>query len=280
MKKYLVKDLCLITIGAFIYAFGVTYFFVANKLADGGIAGVSILLHYLFNFNISVTYFVLNVPILILGYCYIGRAFMLKTIYGTIATTISLRIVQNYSGPMDDKLMAAIFGGLLIGVGLGLILLGGGSSGGTDTLAKAINKFCGLSLGKGFLMLNSMVLGATGILLGKEVFMYTIVGTFVSTKAIDFIQDGFDKARGMIIISEKSDEIKERILKQTGRGITIIKGRGAYTDNTKEVLYCVVRKYQETTVKRIIREIDKNAFITISEVTEVLGEGFKNIEGN
>lgn len=279
MKKYLAKDLLLITVGAFIYAFGVTYFFVANKLADGGIAGVSLVLHYLFNFNISITYFVLNVPILILGYWYIGKQFMLKTIYGTIATTISLRIVQNYQGPMEDTLMAAIFGGLLIGIGLGLILIGGGSSGGTDTLAKAINKFCGLSLGKGFLILNSLVLTSAGIIFGKEVFMYTLVGTFVSTKAIDFLQDGFEKAKGLLIISTKSEEIKSRILKETGRGITIIDGKGGYTNNEKAIIYCVVRKYEETAVKRIVKDIDKHAFMTITEVTDVLGEGFKNIEG-
>lgn len=278
MKKYLFKDLLLISIGAFIYAFGVTYFFVANKLADGGIAGVSILLHYLFNFNISVTYFILNVPILILGYSYIGRQFMLKTIFGTIVTTISLRIVQNYQGPMDDKLVAAIFGGLLIGIGLGLIFIGGGSSGGTDTLAKAINKFCGLSLGKGFLLLNSTVLISTGILFGKEVFMYTLVGTFVSTKAIDFIQDGFDKAKGLLIISNKNDEIKKRIFEETGRGVTIITGKGGYTNSDKSIIYCVVRKYEETALKRIVKAVDSHAFITITEVTEVLGEGFKNIE--
>lgn len=277
MKKYLLKDLFLITVGAFIYTFGVNYFFVANRFADGGVAGISIILHYLFSFNISITYFILNVPILILGYFYVGKEFMLKTIFGTLITTIFFRILQDYQGPMNDKLMAAIFGGLLIGIGLGIILVGGGSSGGMDTLAKVINKFSGISLGKSILILNSMVLAAAGVLFGKEIFMYTLIGTFVSTKAIDFIQDGINKARGVFIISLKSKEIKEKIFKETSRGITIVNGKGGYTDDNKEILYCVVRRHQETSIKRIVKEIDKNAFMTITEVTEVLGEGFKNI---
>ena len=125
MKKELLKDIVLITAGAFIYAFGVNYFFVANKLADGGLAGISVILHYLFNFNISVTYLILNVPLIIMGYKLIGGQFILKTFYGTTMTSLAFRVFQNYLGPMDDKLIASIFGGLIIGIGLGTIFVGG-----------------------------------------------------------------------------------------------------------------------------------------------------------
>ena len=273
MKKELLKDIVLITAGAFIYAFGVNYFFVANKLADGGLAGISVILHYLFNFNISITYLVLNIPLIIMGYKLIGGQFILKTFYGTTMTSLAFRVFQNYLGPMDDKLIASIFGGLIIGIGLGTIFVGGGSSGGSDILVKILNKYFDIPIGKAFLVLDLFVLSALGLLFGRDVFMYTLVGLFISTKAIDFIQDGVDKAKAMMIISEKSEEIKEEIMKQTGRGVTIINARGGYTNDTKNVLYCIMGRYEVTTVKNL----DRRAFMSISEVSEVLGEGFKDI---
>ncbi len=277
MKKEWLKDIVLISAGAFIYAFGVNYFFVANKLADGGIAGISVILHYLFNFNISTTYLVLNVPLVIMGYKLIGGKFIVKTFYGTAMTSLAFRVFQNYLGPMDDKLIASIFGGLIIGIGLGTIFVGGGSSGGADILVKILNKYFDIPVGKAFLALDSFVLSALGILFGRDIFMYTLVGLFISTKAIDFIQDGVDKAKALMIISDKSEEIKNEIMKQTGRGVTIINARGGYTNDNKEVLYCILGRYEVTTVKRIVKNIDRKAFMSISEVSEVLGEGFKDL---
>ena len=277
MKKEWLKDIVLITAGAFIYAFGVNYFFVANKLADGGLAGISVILHYLFNFNISTTYLVLNVPLVIMGYKLIGGKFIIKTFYGTAMTSLAFRVFQNYLGPMDDKLIASIFGGLIIGIGLGTIFVGGGSSGGADILVKILNKYFDIPVGKAFLALDSFVLSALGILFGRDIFMYTLVGLFISTKAIDFIQDGVDKAKALMIISEKSEEIKNEIMKQTGRGVTIINARGGYTNDSKEVLYCILGRYEVTTVKRIVKNIDRKAFMSVSEVSEVLGEGFKDL---
>ena len=277
MKKEWLKDIALISAGAFIYAFGVNYFFVANKLADGGIAGISVILHYLFNFNISTTYLVLNVPLVIMGYKLIGGKFIVKTFYGTAMTSLAFRVFQNYLGPMDDKLIASIFGGLIIGIGLGTIFVGGGSSGGADILVKILNKYFDIPVGKAFLALDSFVLSALGILFGRDIFMYTLVGLFISTKAIDFIQDGVDKAKALMIISDKSEEIKNEIMKQTGRGVTIINARGGYTNDNKEVLYCILGRYEVTTVKRIVKNIDRKAFMSISEVSEVLGEGFKDL---
>ena len=277
MKKEWLKDIALISVGAFIYAFGVNYFFVANKLADGGIAGISVILHYLFNFNISTTYLVLNVPLVIMGYKLIGGKFIIKTFYGTAMTSLAFRVFQNYLGPMDDKLIASIFGGLIIGIGLGTIFVGGGSSGGADILVKILNKYFDIPVGKAFLALDSFVLSALGILFGRDIFMYTLVGLFISTKAIDFIQDGVDKAKALMIISDKSEEIRNEIMKQTGRGVTIINARGGYTNDSKEVLYCILGRYEVTTVKRIVKNIDRKAFMSVSEVSEVLGEGFKDL---
>ena len=277
MKKEWLKDIVLISAGAFIYAFGVNYFFVANKLADGGIAGISVILHYLFNFNISTTYLVLNVPLVIMGYKLIGGKFIIKTFYGTAMTSLAFRVFQNYLGPMDDKLIASIFGGLIIGIGLGTIFVGGGSSGGADILVKILNKYFDIPVGKAFLALDFFVLSALGILFGRDIFMYTLVGLFISTKAIDFIQDDMSKARALIIISDKSEEIKNEIMTKTGRGVTVINARGGYTNADKDILYCIMNRYEVTAVKRIVRNTDRKAFMSISEVSEVLGEGFKDL---
>ena len=277
IKKEWVKDIVLIGAGAFIYAFGVNYFFVANKLADGGLSGIVTILHYLFNFDIGITYFILNIPLIILGYKLIGGQFILKTFYGTFMTSLAFKVFAGYLGPMDDKLIASIFGGLIIGIGLGVIFVGGGSSGGSDILVKILNKYFDVPIGKAFLMLDMVVLTMLGILFGRDIFMYTLVGLFISTKAIDVIQDGVDKAKAMMIISDKSDEIKEEIMKQTSRGVTILKGYGGYTGSEKNIVHCIVGRYEVTTVKRIVRNIDKRAFVSITEVSEVLGEGFKEL---
>lgn len=277
MKKEVLKDIALIGAGAFIYAFGVNYFFVANKMADGGVAGICTILHYLFNTDMGTTYFILNIPLIILGYKLIGGEFILKTFYGTFMTSLAFKVFADYMGPMEDRLMASIFGGLIIGIGLGTIFVGGGSSGGSDILVKILNKYFDIPVGKAFLVLDFFVLSALGILFGRDVFMYTLVGLFISTKAIDFIQDDISKARALIIISDKSEEIKNEIMDKTGRGITIINARGGYTNTNKDILYCIMSRYEVTAVKRIVRNIDRKAFMSITEVSEVLGEGFKDL---
>lgn len=275
--KDIFKDGSLITIGAFIYAFGVNYFFVANKMADGGVAGICTILYYLFNFNISTSYALINIPLILIGYKLIGGKFILKTFYGTIATSIAFRVLQNFLGPMDDKIMASLFGGVLIGIGLGIIFIAGGSSGGADILVKILNKYFNIPIGKGFLILDTIVLGFLGFLFGKEVFMYTLVGLFTSAKVIDVIQDGFDSTKSIGIISDKSFEIKEKIMEELERGTTILCAKGGYKGDPKEVIYCIVNRYEVSTVKKIVKNIDKKAFIFISDVAEVLGEGFKDI---
>ena len=277
MKKEVLKDIALIGAGAFIYAFGVNYFFVANKMADGGVAGICTILHYLFNTDMGTTYFILNIPLIILGYKLIGGEFILKTFYGTFMTSLAFKVFADYMGPMEDRLMASIFGGLIIGIGLGTIFVGGGSSGGSDILVKILNKYFDIPVGKAFLVLDFFVLSALGILFGRDVFMYTLVGLFISTKAIDFIQDDISKARALIIISDKSEEIKNEIMDKTGRGITIINARGGYTNTDKDILYWIMSRYEVTAVKRIVRNIARKAFMSITDVSEVLGEGFKDL---
>lgn len=277
MKKEIIKDCLLMTMGAFVYAFGINYFFVGNNFADGGVTGISIILHYLFNFDIGITYGIINIPLIILGYKLIGGEFIFKTLYGTVVTSVAFRLFSGYLGPMDDKFMAAVFGGILAGVGLGIMFASGGSSGGTDIIVKILNKFWDISVGKGFLAIDLIILSALGLLFGKEIFMYTLVGMFISTKVIDKIQDGFSKSKAITIISKNFFEIKNTIMKETERGTTIIPVKGGYTYEPKEMIICIVSIYDISTVKRIVRSLDNKAFMYITDVSEVLGEGFKEL---
>lgn len=277
MKKEIIKDVFFITVGAFIYAFGINYFFVGNGFSDGGVTGISIIFHYLFNYNIGLTYAVINIPLILVGYKMINGKFILKTLYGTVITSLAFRLVHSYLGPMEDKILAAIFGGILSGIGLGIVFLRGGSSGGTDIIVKILNKFWDIPIGKGFLIIDLIILSALGLLFGKETFMYTFIGIFTSTKIIDKIQDGFSKAKAVTIISKKAYEIKDEIMEKTGRGTTIIPIKGGYTYESKEMITCIISFYDILTVKKIVRRLDNKAFMYITDVSEVLGEGFKEL---
>lgn len=271
----IIKDGLLIGIGAFIYAFGLNYFFVANKLADGGLAGISIVLHYLFGFDTAIIYFLLNIPLIMLGYKLIGKKFIVKTFYGTIMTSIAIKIFSNFGAESSDKIIVSIFGGVVMGVGLGTVFLGGGSSGGSDILAKIINKYFRIPIGKAFFIIDFIVLGVIGYLFGKEMFMYTIIGIYVSTKMIDIIQDGIYSSKAVTIISDKGLAIKNAIMEETGRGTTILKSEGGFSGESKDAIYCILSRYELSAVKSIVKNIDENAFVIISEVTEVIGEGFE-----
>ena len=268
------RDIVFITVGAFIYSFGLNYFYIANKFADGGLSGVSALLHYTLDYDMGITYFVLNIPLMILGYKLVGKKFFIKTFYGTVMTAMGMRIFATYGYVLDDKIMASIFGGVVTGIGLGIIFAGGGSSGGSDIIVKMMNKYLHIPVGKGFLLIDSVVLAALCIFLGKEVFMYTIIGMFISTSTIDHVQNGFYKAKAVIIISEKCEELSIAILEEIGRGVTVFEGKGAYTNTTKNVIYCIMTRSELSQIRKIVKRIDKNSFLTISDVSEVLGEGF------
>ncbi|WP_206038957.1 MULTISPECIES: YitT family protein [Fusobacterium] len=279
MKKYFFRDLFLITVGAFLIAFGIHYFYRANSLGSSGVTGISLILYYLFRFDMGITYALINIPLIILGYKLIGGKFILKTFYGTIITSLAFNILTKIPiNPLEDKLVASIFGGIVVGLGLGSMFAAGGSSGGTDIIVKILTKYFDIPVGKAFFSMDFLILSISGFLFGKEIFMYTLVGVFACTKVIDMIQDGFDSSKAITIISDKSLVIKDIIMKEAKRGTTIIKAQGGYRGEEKNMLSCIVSRYEVATIKRIIRSIDENAFVYITDVAEVLGKGFKNLK--
>lgn len=272
--KYL-KEYLIITVGCFFYAVSINYFFISNHLAEGGVAGICLILFYLFKLPVGIMYFVINIPLLIMGWKLVGRDFLFKTLYGTSCLSFLITLTETWKGPSNDIMLGSIYGGVLIGIGLGLIFMVNGSTGGTDVVARILNRYFDIPLGRTMLILDVVILGIAAIFFGKEIVMYTLISMTIVSKAIDYFQDGYTKAKGITIISSKSEEIKERIMNETGRGTTIIKGEGGFTGNEIDLLFCVVSKFEVTKVKTIIKETDSFAFLTISDVSEVLGEGFK-----
>lgn len=272
--KYL-KEYLIITVGCFFYAVSINYFFISNHLAEGGVAGICLILFYLFKLPVGIMYFVINIPLLIMGWKLVGRDFLFKTLYGTSCLSFLITLTETWKGPSNDIMLGSIYGGVLIGIGLGLIFMVNGSTGGTDVVARILNRYFDIPMGRTMLILDVVILGIAAIFFGKEIVMYTLISMAIVSKAIDYFQDGYTKAKGITIISSKSEEIKERIMNETGRGTTIIKGEGGFTGNEMNLLFCVVSKFEVTKVKTIVKETDSFAFLTISDVSEVLGEGFK-----
>ena len=185
MKKnflQLAKETFIVTLGCMIMAFNINYFFLGNKLAQGGVGGLSLIVHYLSHIDISYIYFGLNVPLIIVAYIFIGKEFVVKTLYATVVLTISLKIFGNFREPLDEILMASILGGALNGIGIGIVFYAGGSTGGTDIIAKIINKYYGIALGKVLLAMDFIILSLVAFIFGKIIFMYTLISLIVTAK--------------------------------------------------------------------------------------------------
>ena len=267
-NKYfqILKEYSIVALACIVMAFNINYFFLANKLAEGGIAGISLIIHYLTHMDIGYLYFILNIPLIILAYIFIGKDFLIKTLFATLVLTIFLKFFGDFRGPIDDILMAAIFGGGINGIAIGIVFYAGGSTGGTDIIAKIINKYYGIAIGKILLTIDFIILSMVAFIFGKIIFMYTLISLLVSAKIYS--------AKGVTIMTNKVEELKNKIMEDTGRGITLINAKGAYTQKEIGMLYCVVGKYQLMKVKNIVKEIDPEAFMIVNQVHEVVGKGF------
>ena len=270
----ILKECFIVSIACIIMAFNTNYFYLGNKLAQGGVSGLSLIIHYTTNIDISYIYLALNIPLIIIAYIFIGKDFVFKTLFATIMLTIFLKVFGTFRGPIDDILMASIFGGGINGIAIGIIFYAGGSSGGTDIIAKIINKNYGIAIGKTLLTIDFIILSMVAFIFGKVIFMYTLISLLVSSKMIDIIQEGIYSAKGVTIITNRADELRKKIMEDTGRGITLINAKGAYTQKEIGMLYCVVGKYQLMKVKSIVKEIDPMAFMIVNQVHEVRGKGF------
>lgn len=275
-NKYLqfIKEYIIVALACVVMAFNINYFFVGNKLAQGGVSGLSLIIHYLSHIDVSYLYFALNIPLIILAYIFLGKNFLLKTFFATFVLSVFLKVFASFSEPLDDILLAAIFGGAINGIAIGIVFYAGGSTGGMDIVAKIVNKYTGIPISRILLATDFIVLSMVAVIFGKVIFMYTLISLVLSSKMIDIIQVGIYSAKGVTIITTKEDEIRKRIMEDTGRGITLIDAKGGYTQKEIGMLYCVVGQYQLIKVKTIVKEVDPSAFMIVADVHEVIGNGF------
>jgi uncharacterized membrane-anchored protein YitT (DUF2179 family) len=276
----LLKNSGMIFFGAFIYAIGLRMFILPNGLFDNGTTGISVMIHYITHFPLGILFIILNVPFFILGYKLIGRTYFILTILALgslslITEALNIFIRNNFDYITHDILLASIFGGILLGLGVGLIIKSGGALDGIETLSIIFSRKIGFTIGEIAFFLNIFILFLGGLLFSIDKFMYSFISYFVSIKVLDFTLFGFETLKNLIIISEKSDEISRRITFELGKGITFLSGRGGYSGKDKNIIFAVVTRFEMPKIKEIVTQIDENAFIVINDVHEVSGGWMK-----
>lgn len=254
--------------------FGVNYFNIANRLSEGGVTGVTILLKYILNWDPGITNLIINIPLLIIGWKVFGRNSLFYTVVGTLAVSLSFSLFSPFRHYMEDTLLASLYAGVTVGIGLGLVFWAGGTTGGVDIIARLFQKYKGWSIGKTMFMSDILVITLSLFYLNLERAMYTLVAVFVSSRVIDFVQEGTYSGKAVTIISDLNREIAGKILQEMGRGATLLHAMGGYTLQQKEVLYCVIGRNELVRLKNLVHGIDPHAFVIVNHVHEVFGEGF------
>lgn len=273
-----IKNIIFIILGAAIFSFGLVHFNIQNELAEGGFTGITLILLFAFNWDPAIMNLLLNIPMFIIGWKLLGKKVFIYTVIGTVAVSVFLKIFMVNQIDIhlkDDMFLVALFAGLFIGVGLGIIFRYGGTTGGSDIIARLGHKYIGWSMGKTMFMFDALViLISWAVYLDHRSMMYTLVALFVGARVIDFVQEGAYAAKGAFIISDRQDEIAAKITADMDRGVTVFRGYGHFTKTDREILYCVVGKNEIIRLKSIITAADPHAFVSLIDAHEVMGEGF------
>lgn len=275
-----ITDFLIITVGAIIYALGIALFTAPNDIAPGGASGIGTMLNHLFNIPIGITVIVLNIPLFIISFIKFGISFIKKTLYATILSSVLIDtfplILPTHH--VTTPLLAAIFGGVLVGSGVGIIFLRGGTTGGADILAKIIKqKHPHISMGTLVFIIDAIIVSSTIFVYRNiENLLYSAILFFITSKAIDSILFGAIRSKMLLIITTSPDVISEKIMNEVGHGVTVISAFGAYTKSEKTILLSVVRPNEVTLIMSIVKKFDRNAFTVITDSSEVLGYGFQN----
>jgi len=271
MIKKILKKLAAITIGAFLVALGLEYFLVCNNIIDGGIIGVSILLSYLKGLPLGLLIIALNIPFFLFGYKKLGQKFLWYSLYAILSLGGFVTLLGHCYKVTGNLLLACVFGGLTVGLGVGIILKNNGSLDGTEVIAMAISKKIGFSVGEIIMFFNIFILAAAGFVFDWDKAMYSILTYFVIFKTIDTVLEGFDDSKAMLIVTDKPDEIARIIMHELGRGVTFLHGQGAYSGVDRKIIYCIINRLELSKIRDVVVECDENAFMTIQNIHEVEG---------
>ncbi|HCC33568.1 MAG TPA: YitT family protein [Clostridiales bacterium] len=275
MSRLSGKELLWIAGGALVMAIGTNGFVLPNGLGQGGFAGLSIIAHRLTGIPLAAIYGAVNVPILTFGYLRLGRRFTERAVIGAALFTLALHVTRQVQFPMDDLLLATLYGGVVGGLGWGLMLRAGGTSGGMDILAWYLKRHHGISLTATYTVADAIILSAVALTLGTSTAFYALIITFVGGRVGEYLQEGIARAKAAIIISDRPEAIARVIMDDFSRGLTYLSGSGGYTSVERRVILVVVSIRELARLKVAIQDVDPRAFVIVTDVTEVMGEGFE-----
>jgi len=282
LKKDLKRNLAnlsLVILGSVIMAIGYSLFLLPHHFVPGGVSGIAMIVNYFTRLPLGVLIMVLNIPVFIIGFKIMGRKYALRSLLGMVISSMLIDFfsqVVSLKSATDDPILAAIYGGFMLGVGLGLVFRGRASTGGSDILGQILNRWTGMSVGIGIMLIDFFIISASGLAFRQlEAPLYGYIVLFISSKVIDMILEGWNYTKLVIITSTKTEEIQDFILNTLDRGGTALKSRTLYLSREGETILTVIHRKQLAELREFIKSIDENAFVIINDTYAVLGKGFK-----
>ncbi|WP_042166151.1 YitT family protein [Paenibacillus gorillae] len=277
-KLELIKRIVFITIGAILMGVALELFLVNNSVIDGGITGLAIMASYLTKLPLGLFILIFNLPFLFIGFKQIGKTFAFSTLYGIVVMSATTQLLHHVHAFTEEKLLAVLFGGILLGAGVGLVIRYGGSLDGTEIVAILASKKFGMPVGQIIMIVNVFIFIVAGFVFEWDSAMYSMVTYYLATKVMDIVVEGIEESKSVTIISQDYEEISETIMTRLGRSTTYIQARGGYSREETQMVYCVVNRLEVAKLKSIVQEIDPKAFIAIEHVSDVLGGNFSKRE--
>lgn len=275
-----ITDVLIIMVGALAFALGINVFVIPHEFGEGGVVGVTIILYYLLEWSPGWTSLIINMLLLALGYRFLPKRTVVYTVLAVSFHSVFLHLTEGWRIVSSDLMVNAIFGGAIIGLGIGLIVRVGGTTAGTVIIAKFMNKYWDWNISYALLFCDVIVAASSYFIIGPERLMFTIIMLFVATKVMEFVIAGLNPTKAVTIISKEQDRIAEMVNKQMDRGVTVLSGRGYYTKSSMDILYIVVSKQEIAMLKKIVKATDHEAFITIHDVRDVFGKGFVDLQNS
>ncbi|GEN56535.1 membrane protein [Halolactibacillus alkaliphilus] len=264
----------LVLLGSFMIAIGFNLFLLPNEVASGGVAGISTILNSVFGLNPAIVQWAINMPLFVLGIFILGKNFGLKTFVGTIAVPLFVELSSTWPPATPDPLLGAIFGGMACGVGIGIVFRGKGSTGGIDLAAQILHKYVPLPFGVCIALFDGIIVLAATLVFSVEQGLYALIGLFVTSRTIDLVQVGLSSSKNLMIITDHVEPVRQALLNQVDRGVTVWQAEGGYTKEERRMIMCVVNQNEFSRTSQIIKLIDPKAFIVVMNASEVIGEGF------
>ncbi|ARQ05953.1 YitT family protein [Macrococcoides canis] len=272
--KISAKSIFFVILGSLIFSLAVNVFIIPANLGEGGVTGMSLIFLYKFGWSPAITTLIMNIVLLIVGFKFLSKRSMILTIISIISLSVFLKLTEPLQLHLKEVLVSTIFGGFLVGVGIGMIVLVGGTTAGTTILARIAHKYLDVNTSYALLFFDLIVVALSLTVIPVERALLTVLSLYIGTKAMDVMIEGLNPKKAITIISQNPDPIAKMLDEDIGRGVTILNGRGYYSKRETDVLYCVINKLQLTRTKRMIKKIDEQAFVVVHDVRDVLGNGF------